>query len=92
VMINGLKFCPHHPEAQVKEYRMSCNCRKPNPGMIEELCELHSIEPGLSFMIGDSETDVSAGKAAKLKESFLIPSNKAGALENCITNILQYTN
>lgn len=38
--------------------------RKPNPGMIFEAIAEHSLDPGTSFMLGDSISDVQAGKSA----------------------------
>ncbi len=38
--------------------------RKPNPGMIFEAIAEHSLDPQTSFMLGDSISDVQAGKSA----------------------------
>lgn len=38
--------------------------RKPLPGMILDACEILSIDPGKSVLIGDSESDIEAGMAA----------------------------
>src|SRR5690606_24836828 len=27
-------WCPHHPDAGIGGYRVACNCRKPEPGML----------------------------------------------------------
>jgi len=32
--IDGVYFCPHHPNATLEQYRKNCSCRKPEPGMI----------------------------------------------------------
>src|SRR5579862_5891644 len=32
--IDAVYFCPHHPQANVKKYRLKCRCRKPEIGMI----------------------------------------------------------
>ena len=44
--------------------------RKPSAKMIFEAKEKHHINLGLSFMIGDSETDIVAGNNANLKTIF----------------------
>lgn len=54
-----LKFCPHHPE-----FGGECRCRKPKPGMLLEVAQLHGIDLGKSWMVGDGLVDVQAGKAA----------------------------
>ncbi|HPD34379.1 MAG TPA: HAD-IIIA family hydrolase, partial [Candidatus Kapabacteria bacterium] len=45
--------------------------RKPNPGMILEAIEKYDIDPNLSFMVGDSLSDVEAGKRAGVKTIFI---------------------
>lgn len=60
VTLDEIYFCPHH---QMKE---SCLCRKPLPLMIEKALARFDIDPAVSWMIGDSERDVEAGKAAGL--------------------------
>jgi len=49
-------FCPHEEGA--------CECRKPAPGMLLEAARRHDIDLESSWMIGDSERDVAAGRAA----------------------------
>lgn len=44
--------------------------RKPEPGMLLEAIEKHNIDPSRSFFIGDSETDMIAGKRAGVKTVF----------------------
>jgi len=41
-----------------------CGCRKPEAGMLFDAAEEHNIELNRSFMIGDSERDIQAGKTA----------------------------
>ncbi len=49
--------CIHKPRA-------GCACRKPKPGMILGLAEKHNVDLEKSFMIGDRDMDIEAGKAA----------------------------
>ena len=51
-------------EATVEEYRKDCYCRKPNPGMIEEAASEFGIDLEESFVIGDKDSDVEAGRRA----------------------------
>jgi D-glycero-D-manno-heptose 1,7-bisphosphate phosphatase len=57
-------FCPHHPEAALQEYRQTCRCRKPAPGMIEQACRELDLDPARSVMVGDRWLDVMSGQAA----------------------------
>ncbi|MDP6522645.1 MAG: HAD family hydrolase [Kiritimatiellia bacterium] len=49
-------YCPHD-EGQ-------CTCRKPQPGMLLEAARRHNIDMDESWMIGDQERDIEAGKSA----------------------------
>ncbi|MFA6354741.1 MAG: HAD family hydrolase [Candidatus Paceibacterota bacterium] len=65
--IDAVYFCPHHPNADLKKYRLKCRCRKPAPGLILKALKEFNINPKKSFMIGDSVIDIVAGHKAKLK-------------------------
>lgn len=41
-----------------------CSCRKPQPGLILKAAKDHGIELAESFMVGDNERDIIAGKSA----------------------------
>lgn len=69
--IDALYYCPHHPDkgfdGEVPELKIDCNCRKPKPGMLLQAAKDFNIDLGASWMIGDSERDIEAGKAAGCK-------------------------
>ena len=66
--LDDIRFCPHHPDKGFPEenpvYKIDCHCRKPKPGMLTDAAELFNIDLGASWMIGDSERDTLAGRAA----------------------------
>lgn len=64
VIIDDWYYCPHHPEGNIERYTMDCDCRKPKPGMILDAARKHHIDLAQSLMIGDSESDMLAGKNA----------------------------
>lgn len=66
VKIEKFYFCPHHPEKGVGKYKIDCNCRKPNPGMLEEAIKEFNIDREKSFMVGDNISDIEAGINAKV--------------------------
>lgn len=66
-IIEDVIACPHHPEA-------GCVCRKPKPGMIQNLARKYNIDLSRSWMLGDRESDIEAGQAAGC-ETLLLPSN-----------------
>lgn len=73
--IDGLYYCPHHPhkgyEGEVVELKIDCDCRKPKPGMLVKASVDFNIDISSSWMIGDGENDVKAGKAAGCKTALI---------------------
>jgi len=69
--VDAIYFCPHHPHGgfagEVAEFKTNCTCRKPKPGMLLAAAERFNIDLKQSWMIGDSERDVLAAKAAGVK-------------------------
>jgi D-glycero-D-manno-heptose 1,7-bisphosphate phosphatase len=65
--IDAIYYCPHHPNADLLDYRLDCNCRKPKPGMLLQAAEEFQIDLQRSFMIGDRITDIVAGHEAGCK-------------------------
>ncbi|MDP2598886.1 MAG: HAD-IIIA family hydrolase, partial [Candidatus Liptonbacteria bacterium] len=41
--IDAVYYCPHHPEAKLKKYRMRCSCRKPGIAMIKKAAKKYKI-------------------------------------------------
>jgi D-glycero-D-manno-heptose 1,7-bisphosphate phosphatase len=67
-IIDDIAYCPHKPSA-------GCQCRKPKPGMLRELAKKHNIDLSQSWMVGDMESDIHAGRmagcqTALIKEGF----------------------
>ena len=61
---DDFRICPHHPEASDSLLATACDCRKPAPGMLLDAAREHDIDLAVSWMIGDSQSDVLAGSAA----------------------------
>jgi D-glycero-D-manno-heptose 1,7-bisphosphate phosphatase len=58
--IDDIYYCPHEKDPP-------CRCRKPAPGMLLDAARAHQIDLKASWMIGDSEIDVEAGRNAGCK-------------------------
>lgn len=57
IKLDGIYVCMHDVGC--------CDCRKPAPGLLLRAIQDHpEIDIGRSVMVGDSETDIAAGKAA----------------------------
>ncbi len=63
-VIKDVAYCPHKP-------KVGCECRKPGTKMITELAEKYNIDLAQSYMVGDTDTDIQAGKKAGTKGIFL---------------------
>jgi D-glycero-D-manno-heptose 1,7-bisphosphate phosphatase len=66
--IDDVLFCPHHPQAELPEYKKVCECRKPKAGMLKAAASKHNIYLANSIMVGDKLSDVEAGIEAGLRE------------------------
>lgn len=76
VDLDGIYFCPHHPEGREDKYRQLCDCRKPLPGMLlQAKNELH-IDMAASYMVGDTIEDMQAAQAAHVATNVLLRSGK----------------
>ncbi|MFZ0512944.1 MAG: HAD family hydrolase [Candidatus Nitrosopolaris sp.] len=53
--IDGIFYCAHRPNE-------NCYCRKPKTKMFLDAATQHNIDLSQSWVIGDSDTDVEAGK------------------------------
>ena len=66
--IDKIYYCPHHTDGgfagEIKELKINCECRKPKPGMLLQAAKEFNIDLSKSWMIGDGENDIKAGKAA----------------------------
>jgi D,D-heptose 1,7-bisphosphate phosphatase len=69
--LDAIYYCPHHPDKgypeERPEYKIDCECRKPKTGMFRQAAGDLNIDLSQSWMIGDSERDIVAGKNAGCK-------------------------
>lgn len=69
--LDSVYYCLHHPDAALEEYRVSCACRKPEPGLLLRAAREWDIDLASSYMVGDGVTDVAAGRAAGVTTLFV---------------------
>lgn len=89
--IDSIFYCPHHPDEH-------CHCRKPQPGLLEQIAAHYAVSlAGIPF-IGDRWTDVEAALAAGcspiLVETSLIKTQIPVSAQKIpvFTNLLQAVN
>jgi len=64
--IDGIYFCPHHPEGELLEYKKKCRCRKPGIGFIEAAQRMFDVDMAKSYVIGDRWIDIAFAHNAQL--------------------------
>lgn len=73
--VDAIYYCPHHPhkgyEGEVPELKINCECRKPKPGMLLRAAADFNIDLERSWMVGDGENDIEAGKNAGCKTAYI---------------------
>jgi D-glycero-D-manno-heptose 1,7-bisphosphate phosphatase len=72
-------YCPHD--------RDECECRKPKPGMLLAAAERHGIDVASSWMVGDNEKDVEAGRAAGCRTIFVGSGNPASGADHRVSTV-----
>ena len=76
VELDGIYYCPHHPEHGIGEFKQDCDCRKPKPGMLVDAAKFLKIDLANSIMVGDKADDMRAAKAAGINMAILVRSGK----------------
>ena len=64
VRLDASRLCPHHPDGVVAELSGPCDCRKPAAGMLLDVARAQGLDLRASWMLGDTDSDVKAGKTA----------------------------
>lgn len=84
-VIDETKYCHHKPDA-------GCSCRKPHPKMIVELAKKYNIDLSESYMVGDREPDILAGKYAGAKTVFVGTREKSIASDGAFDDLRSFAN
>jgi len=91
--IDAVYYCPH-------ELQPPCRCRKPQPGLLFEAARTRDLDLKASWMVGDSEKDVQAGRRAGCRTARVGPDFRsiasdadfvADSLLSATRNILKAT-
>ncbi|HEX8206848.1 MAG TPA: HAD family hydrolase [Solirubrobacteraceae bacterium] len=71
--VDAFYFCPHE--------KGTCDCRKPGTAMLEWAARDHDLDLRGSFLVGDSESDVEAGRRVGAKTVLIAPSPRPSAAD-----------
>jgi D-glycero-D-manno-heptose 1,7-bisphosphate phosphatase len=104
VVLDTSRICWHHPEGVVAELAGPCGCRKPAPGMLRSAAAELGVEMAASWMIGDTDADVLAGRAAGARTVLIEypgsahkrtaqaqPAFRAGDLASAVNTVLGWS-
>lgn len=94
--LDAIYYCPHHPHkgypGEVKNLKINCNCRKPKPGMLLQAALDYNIDLSQSWLIGDGENDIKAGKAAGCKTALISDGEKDFGQDVTVSSVLEFVN
>ena len=92
--LDAIYFCPHHPhsgyEGEVMELKIDCDCRKPKPGMLLKAAADLNIDLSQSYMVGDGENDIKAGKAVGCKTVLLNTECEYYGQDICVSSLKEF--
>ncbi len=83
VNISASYYCPHHPNADILEYRCECKCRKPGTELFWRAQKEFDIDMSKSFAIGDRMRDLTICKEAPVKGILFGTDNEGVDEINC---------
>jgi len=66
-LIDRFYFCPHHPTEGIDPYRLICDCRKPEPGLLHQAAVDLNLDLARSYVIGDRLRDIETAHRAGAK-------------------------
>ena len=94
--VDAIYFCPHHPHkgyaGEKPELKIDCECRKPKPGMLIQAAKDFNIDLKNSWMIGDGENDILAGKIAGCHTALIQSEQKEYGQEVSVTSLDAFVN
>lgn len=74
--LDGFYWCPHDPAGVVRDYAVTCDCRKPKPGLLLRAARELQNDLRASWFIGDILDDVQAGHQAGCRSVLLDAGNE----------------
>ena len=70
--LEAVYYCPHDKQPP-------CSCRKPQPGMLLQAAQTYDVDLSVSRMVGDSDSDVEAGRTAGCHTARVIDDDRLAA-------------
>jgi D-glycero-D-manno-heptose 1,7-bisphosphate phosphatase len=80
VRVDAWRYCRHRRED-------ACACRKPRPGMLLDAARALDIDVSGSWMIGDTDADVQAGRNAGTKTALVAYPGSAHKRDTAVADV-----
>jgi mannose-1-phosphate guanylyltransferase / phosphomannomutase len=88
--IDAWFYCPHHPERgwlrETRILKVKCSCRKPKIGLLKKFNEYNNFNSELSWMLGDSPSDLEFAKNGNLNFMMCIEDDSKSNFVSCFTS------
>ena len=81
--LDGIYYCPHHPDAGSPPYRQKCRCRKPDTGLVEEASKTLDLDCSKSYVVGDRGKDLEFAYRIGAKGVLVLTGYGRGESEYC---------
>ena len=75
--VDRVMYCPHRPDEH-------CDCRKPQPGMLLTAANDLGVDLSQSYLVGDAETDIQAGRAVRCHRYLVLTGRGRRHLIRCL--------
>ncbi|WP_026375610.1 D-glycero-alpha-D-manno-heptose-1,7-bisphosphate 7-phosphatase [Aestuariibacter salexigens] len=85
--IDDIAYCPHFPYPPHDP--LACGCRKPNPGLLSQLCIKWELQPARVLMVGDKQTDIDAATRAGMHGILFDGTNLCALLTDALADKVQ---
>jgi len=69
--IDRVYYCFHHTFARLDEFKLACDCRKPNIGLFTKAAKDFNLDLQQSWVIGDGVNDILSGEKIGAKTILL---------------------
>jgi len=79
--LDGIYYCPHHPDVGIPPYRQKCRCRKPATGLIDDAVKELDLDCSQSYVIGDRGLDIEFARQVGSKAILVLTGYGKGEWE-----------
>jgi len=81
--LDGIYYCPHHPDVGSPPYRQKCGCRKPETGLVDKASTALDLDCSRSYLVGDRGNDFEFAHRIGAKGILVLTGYGRGEWEYC---------